>query len=795
MFLEERPYRPDRIAVELIFGGDFEWIADSTTSPPKRGAYWRGAFAPIAEDPADLIERDEDDHVLVLAPSDGEVSQITTPLGPFDRDLLLSLDVRPLDPGARLRLRLAFEGRRSVTLRLGGDGSLDRVARSEPVAGGWRRWQVAAGRLALERTGLPPGAWCRVALSASGGRVAVDGVSLRHEIPRTEAPLLREMLLEDVRDALRIHLAGPNDPEMPGLGLVDPKTGYLLRPDYDVSTGEVGSPAGFLGISGIHDLMVEYLKTGDADPGTRRLRALVRDRLRRHLENVLDHNVAPETGLYCLYDPAEDRPFLDAALSPTHFITYVLDAAELLQNEELERRALEAAERVALMLVRLRSEHDLPPEVPFGRGAGGNWYGRLPDRITARGELPPPRAKTYDQAWAIRQNRSWYHDFDPLVGIMRVHALRPRPEYLDCVQQVLRRFDRKWDATRYDLENDTDDHYGKNVESALEAYRVSGATVRGLLAFAQAATDHRLNRGPEWERSIWIEGNRLGSFTTGDQPRAYLGPAGLYQLPPEANPVSSGEPAYRHALAELARSDLKRRVLDDGWLTEASSYQWEMIAACFVGDYIGPCSENRPWEGDMGDQFAGPSANAFRALGRALRVLRPGEDREFLSWYALLHLHTLERYRLPYGYLYGLPIDTGRRYGIPARYLHGFLTRPPYGFAVFSVHAETLVHTLLGRRPAPRIGAVTRRGASLSVEAPSGATVKIRTAPRAAPQTVSRTDFRLLTCPAATPWTSVRAVSGGRAEIPIPPGARFFDAMLVDSEGVVVDVATGVLPN
>jgi hypothetical protein len=116
-------------------------------------------------------------------------------------------------------------------------------------------------------------------------------------------------------------------------------------------------------------------------------------------------------------------------------------------------------------MVRLRREHDLPRHVPYGRGPGGNWFGRMPEKVSALGELAPPKKHTYDQSWAIAFDRSWYHDFDTAVGLMRVHRVTPKADYADAVRIACAKFDRAFDATRYDMENDTDDHYGRNVES------------------------------------------------------------------------------------------------------------------------------------------------------------------------------------------------------------------------------------------------------------------------------------------------------------------------------------------
>ena len=675
----------DALLVNAIQNGGFELIADSTTDPPKRGAYWKGAFVPkpgVADDRIELL--DDGNHALRLPDEESvEVSQVVTLFGPYADRFELHLRIRSAGDAGALEVRYDTVG-----------GTIRRVIDPTPLAreaDGFARVALAIGSEAVQETGAPLAAWGRITFRARGGAVLVDDVVGVHHLPRVEAGELRALLVDELREHVAVRV-GPD-----GLDLIDRQTGYLTAARFDVVTGRITARRAVHGISGAHGLLRVFLVVAPPDDP---LRPVVEARLRSHLKSLLNHNVHRRTGLFCLWDGGERRQLERVALSPTHFIEHAMDVSSRIDASVLSARARAACFRMADALAALHAAHDLPEGVPFGRGDGGNWFGRLPDKLLPDGELDWPKKRTYDQVWAIGQRRAWYHDFDGAVGLMRMWREDPRPAYLHATRRAIEVFDRKADATRYDLENDTDDHYGKPVEALLRAWRHSGHAVDELRDLAQSTTDFRLPRDQPWDRNVWVEGIRLGSFTTGDQPRAFRGPVGLHEAPPERNPESAGYAGYRKAIRELVRADLRRRLLDDDLLTDASSHQWEMIAACFLGEYIGPCSQGFDWEGDMGDLFSGPSSNAFRALARGLEISTPGTDRALLAWYAALHAHTVARYRRIYGYEVGMNPETGRRYGIPDRYLRGFSTDDPLGLAPVVVHAELVESEALSRTSA-----------------------------------------------------------------------------------------------
>lgn len=157
--------------------------------------------------------------------------------------------------------------------------------------------------------------------------------------------------------------------------------------------------------------------------------------------------------------------------------------------------------------------------------------------------------------------------------------------------------------------------------------------------------------------------------------------------------------------------------MDDGYMTDASSWQWEQISACFKGDYIDACSKGKDWEGDMGDLFAGPAANAFRCLGRTLEITRRGPNREFIAWYYLSAAHVQKMYREKYGYRFGMSKETARRYNLRENDAIAWTTSEPYSFATLISHAETLDSVDLDYDPAfVKITSVTRVAGSDSID-------------------------------------------------------------------------------
>lgn len=798
------------IPVNVILNGDFELIADSTTEPQKYGAYWREAFVPEPGVPTSRVRAEETgNHFLALAPGEPAVSQILTLYGPASCRFELNLRARGLDRGA-LVATLTTEGGRTARWRIGaGADEASRrpaIVRPDADGAGFQRVLLPIGMAVAESSGAAPAAWCRLELAADGAAVDVDDVVGAHWLPATRASELRASLLAEIRDFLRIFLAPPQGDGLAGLGLVDSESGYLVGGVHDVETGKVLERHSHVAIGGIHDLMVRYLRVADPAPEAAELRALVRDRLRKHVISVLKNNVYGPTGLYCLYDLQARQPILTAPLSPSHFIGYVLDVAALFPDDAVvQAYSVTIAARMAEAMLRLRSEHDLDRAVKFGRGPGGNWFGRMPEKVFPNGVLDQPKKSTYDQAWAISQNRSWYYDFQTSVGLMRVWSALASSAATDPARAALRdqlraavllaigKFDRKFDAQRYDMENDTDDHYGFNVESLLDAFRASGCSIPEIRDFAQAMTDYRLPRDLRWDENLWIEGIRLGSFTTGDQPRAFRGPVGLYRLAVEQNPLTAAYAPYRLAVRELAKGDLRRRLLDDGFFTEASSWQWEMISACFLGDYIAPCAKGLSWEGDMGDLFAGPAANGFRALARALEISRPGDSAEFIAWYAEAFEHTRAQYRRPYGYLFGMDQETGRRYKIPEKYLTGFSTTSSYGLASLIVHAELLESGALDVEPATVEVADVRRGADggldVALRGTPGRGIDVAASPNRRWRELGVCDWRLAAVAAedvATRSAATVLAADGTATVRLhglPPGRLYLDAVLSARDG------------
>lgn len=766
-----------QFAINVVMNSGFELIADSTTTPPKYGSYWRDAFTPERGDPTDrIVEYAPGNRGLLLTDKSKPASQILTLYGPYAESFELVLRVRFTDlddfvppdatgseETARLVIGVMTQFGREVSAlryRVGGTEADDDESEQPigipltgaPDADGFHRVRIPIGRDVTTFTGGPPEPWNKLLLSANAGSVLIDDVIGVHQLPRIAPRELREYLLQDVRDHLATYLGRPGR-GIQGLGLVDPRTGYQTIESYDVRTGKIGTPNPMGMVRGIHDLMLRYLRIdeptttdgtvdGPIDQQKVNLRQLVRNRLFSFLGSMLRWNIYEPTGLYCQYNARTHEANTVAAMAPHSYIEFVLDATQLAGYVEFEGkrdRAIERAVQMADALVRLHREHDLPAHLPFTRGPRGNWFGRLPNMLHPDGTITEPLAKPgkYDQAWAIKGDRSWYHDFDSAAALAAVWAVAPKDAYLTSIRRTLEKFDRQWDADRYDMENDTDDHYGMNVEALLMGFKASQYQLTELRDKAQEFTDYRLPRvtmtktgtlredgEPEmalapaaWDDNLWVQGIRLGSFTTGDQPRAYRGPIWLHNIPSDHNEATSGWRNYRHALREFAKGDLRRRLMDDGYMTDASSWQWEQISACFKGDYIDACSKGKDWEGDMGDLFAGPAANAFRCLGRTLEITRRGPNREFIAWYYLSAAHVQKMYREKYGYRFGMSKETARRYNLRENDAIAWTTSEPYSFATLISHAETLDSVDLDYDPAfVKITSVTRVAGSDSID-------------------------------------------------------------------------------
>jgi hypothetical protein len=307
--------------------------------------------------------------------------------------------------------------------------------------------------------------------------------------------------------------------------------------------------------------------------------------------------------------------------------------------------------------------------------------------------------KRFYTSWAILTGRTfWYEFMSSPRAIMRVHEVAPGPGDLAAVQLAVSRFHRDWDAGRYDLENDTDDHYGHLAVDLLDGLRhARDGDFSDALALLQQATDHRLPReATSADDTLWIQAVRLGTACAGDSPRAFLGPLGLFELPAERNPLSSGLPLYRDALLELAQNDLKGRQLTNSQFTESFFKSWEMVCICFKGTYQGDCREQPAdyWQGDVGDTFGGPPTSAIDAQAAALAVAPPARRPQILAALELIRSVTDGALQRPHGYLSGLDEAVARQYELPAKYTHG----------VSSQGAAGLGYVMAWMRLLPRLG-------------------------------------------------------------------------------------------
>ena len=768
------PAPESTLLVNGLLNSGFEWIADATTDPPKYGAYWLGAFAPAEGSAASSISEDQPfrgSRCLRLSRLTPEVLQkiATDPRG--TEELVVSLALRTRGGGA-LRLVLEDGPGRRTTLTLaapeGGAPADVQVSAADgrtvsPLAvrdegHGWWRLSIALGREFLSEHGEPPLPRLELRLAAAGPPDAladVDELVASVSWPAASPAALRRSIEEQVVHTLETWYLGAAEG---GRGLIDPQTGYVAFAGCDVESGEPAAPERSLGFHTVHKLLARWLREAQR-LGRQEEVARWRPWLERITRSLLANNFDPSTGLPRTVVAGTLAPENDKAVTVHAYVGALLEARELLDDAALREACLAQARAMADRLLALRTEHDLPddrapPPVWNGKlgrfeGNVSNWHGFLPHNLTPRGAIETD--KLYSTSWAILTGRTfWYELLRSPAAIVRVHEVAPREGDLEAVNAIAARFHREWDASRYDLENDTDDHYGYLAEDGLDMLQRAGRGVPNVLALVQRATDHRLARDAAApDDTLWIQAVRLGTACAGDSPRAFEGPLGLWRLPPEVNPATSGLPLYAQALLELAANDFKGRQLTNAQFTESFFKHWEMVCICYRGTYQGDCREHPPefWSGDVGDTFGGPPYSAIDAQADAWRVAGPAERAVVLSRLAILRDVTDATMRRRWGYLFGLDPAIARQYDLLEKYVIGLSTRSSAAVGYAMAWMRLLPELPDAELPeAPRVTLATGAAGEpvLEVTAPAGSVVALpsQEQPFAAP--LSDRDPRLL---------------------------------------------------
>ncbi|MBU0755146.1 MAG: hypothetical protein KJ645_08390, partial [Planctomycetes bacterium] len=619
---------PSTMPVNGLYNSGFELVADSTTTPAKYGAYWVGAFSKEPGCPDDLIEEDDPysgERCLGLTPGSGGVLQkiVADPRWTENTRIILALRLKN---GASLKATLEDGQDQTVSAVLSYRSSSKNEDGSKiELTGSWTEgretlegititipdpkespnWSIVAidvGRRFFSHHGHRPQPRLNIRLECIGpdeSRADIDDIFAAVDWPYPSASDLAAIIAGHVLWTLETWYL-PED--RGGLQLVDPQTGFVAASSYHVETGENRKPNLLGNLHTIHDLLVRWILLArergwekEVDFWSPYLECFVQTLLARSFDPKTD---LPQTVLLEDLKPNEQGPVTVSA-----FIHFLLKARDSLGEENLKRQCLEKARRVADRLIALQQDHDLPPRKQRNRlkyneqkqefeGNWPNWFGHIPDRLTPDGSIENP--KQFNTSWAILSGRTfWYHYFRSAAGIMSVHALEPRRPDIVAVNKVLGKYHRDWDATRYDLENDTDDHYGYLGEDLPPIIECGHGRLKKALDLLQEATDHRLAReATEPGETLWIQGVRLGTPCAGDSPRAMAGVLDLYELPPSINPISSGLELYRRSLLELARNDLKGRQLTNGQFTESFFKDWEMVCICYRGSYQGDCRKH-----------------------------------------------------------------------------------------------------------------------------------------------------------------------------------------------------------
>jgi hypothetical protein len=808
------PERPaPALAVNGLYNSGFEQICDATTEPPKYGAYWKGAFSGEEGNPMDLVVEDrpfQGRRCLRITPKDGSVLQKVTADPRWTDRARVVLALR-LERGARLEVVL--EDGRGLTV----GASFQSKGKTEKglpprLEAAWTDASPTSEGIRIFPAGDESLGWSLACLDAGGrfeqvfGSKPIPRLNLRLQCfgpegaaadldevfmevfwPRLTAGELASRIIEKVLWTLETWYLPVDEG---GLGLVDLDTGYLAYATFHVETGKDRRKSPFGNLHAIHNILRRWILFAGERGWDDEVRFWT-PFLERFTRSLVQNNFDPETGLPRLVHLENLEPNEEAPVTVGSYIEFLLKASEALDDEALRTECLRTARAAADRLIALQQEHDLPrrkhrnvvrysAEKGKFEGEWPNWYGYIPDRLTPGGEIEHPRR--FNTSWAILSGRSfWYHYFKSAAAIMEVHALEPRDEDLPAVRRVLGNYHRDWDAARYDLENDTDDHYGYLCEDAIRVLERSEGQLTEALRLLQEATDHRLARDAKRiDDTLWIQAVRLGTPCAGDSPRALLGLLEFYELAAHINTTSSGLSLYREALLELARNDFKGRQLTNGQFTESFFKYWEMVCICFRGSYQGDCRDHPPsfWHGDVGDTFGGPPNMPINAQTVAYRAARGGERELILSALGIIEHVTETTMRRPHGYLYGLDTEIAEQYELPEKYRMGVSRNSPAGLSYVLAWLKLL--PFLDRSDRARTPSVSLTGidegetrlARLKAHGPEDGMVglAVYTGDREPlPAPLSERDLRMTAFPLAEDWLDTSCIVRilDRAEIEI----------------------------
>lgn len=708
---------------EGLLNGGFELIADSTTAPPKFGAYWVGAYSPLEGDGTDQIiegEAHEGLRCLRLLPSHGPVSQKIVADPRFSTDTIISLSLRSdaaleqpdQGTGSVLAIRLEDGQGREATVHISDQPSSVGIEvptlpsdqetgiTLQRTDGGWQSVTIPMGRLFTVIHGEAPTPRLRLHLETVGENpVLVDEVSATVLLPQ----LNEEALANRIRDLVRrqLHL-WYETPKEGGLGLIDLASGYTRATTLDIDTGEIVAPEKFARLHTVHRLTLDWLTLArerrweeEVEKWTPRVEILLR--------SILRNNFDPTTGLPRSAYLEGFRPRNDYPVDVMYYSSFLVDAANVIDDTELANACRQQTRRVANALIALQKRHALGENKPnlmvrlnsetgVFEGAAPNWFGHIPPKLTPKGVINTPRQ--FNSAWAIVKGKSfWYHLLQSPAAIALAENLEKQAEDSEAIRTALDLYHRDWDATRYDLENDTDDHYGYLARDLLTILEHRGDAYPQALSLLRKATDHRLPTGKTTvDDMMWIQAVRLGTACAGDSPRAFEGVQRLLDLGPKSGLNDSDRALYRQALQELAANDFKGRQLTNAQFTESFFKNWEMVCICFKGTYQGDCREQPAsyWHGDVGDIYGGPPTNAILAQAVAYRAALPQERAEILARLALIWDVTESALARPYGLMAGLDPTVARQYELPEKYVTGLSTHSPVALAYALTWLELL---------------------------------------------------------------------------------------------------------
>ncbi|MEO0649327.1 MAG: hypothetical protein AAFZ65_01450 [Planctomycetota bacterium] len=549
--------------VDLVRGGDFARpvFAPAQAELGTGVAWWRSgggqAITRQVEDPA------SDGRILQLAPG-ASVEQVL---------------VASPEALARGVLELRFLGPLQLVLTDANGGRIERFVQG-PVA----RLELAALTGGAPDAVRPP---VRLTLTASPGEVcSLDSIALRVPLPLPTRDELRAEIVERIDWTIETLLEHRTDKH-------GERHSSLLTTDIDVVTGEVlGTQFGW--VSAFSELLLRAWRHAPRDAWE----AL----LVRHVEELLELCLHPDTGLPVYWDPVADRQLATTPVEIARAFEFLLDCAEF-GPPAIRERARAAALRIGESVLEhgvLSNGQILVKYVP----------------ATAVGTSKLPRIRALDVAGRLA----------------RLGALVDDRRFVRAAEAALDDFEylHRWAGHWYEIDPGFDDDFGNwggRIATMLEADPSLPAAQRLL----GTGVDHYLEH---WEPALLH-----GALIAADQVRGWEVLIRAAALDPDLRP------RLDQRLDAAVHAHLVGQFSQQGIWVDLSHQLWQPRGALEVGDV----------PGIPGNLLTGLGLCAEADLGLSQEELR--------AWFQLVLRTTYGHYGRPYGCL---PTPIESRAGNPS---------------------------------------------------------------------------------------------------------------------------------